>query len=202
MRSRLVTAALAAVVLAAGLAGCSDDKGSGGDDPTPTAGGTTSDPTSEATSPSDPAAVEPATGPEINLPTAAEFHLTEGLDWDITDNGRTLVLSNAPAEGALANVRIDASEYPQIGDDLENAAKVAARIQGSRYNARLHVAGYRDLEGVKGFVLEGKGTGFNYYEWAGLDADNALVTVTFMIPTELEVDDFVEPILASFEWRS
>lgn len=205
MRVRLVTTALAGVVLVSLLAGCSDDKDPGGDDPTSaaptgTASATSpdpSDPTSESST-----TVEPAAGPEIHLPSAADFHLTEGLDWDITDNGAPLVLTNAPVEGALANVRIDSSEFAQIGDDLALAAKVSAENQAARYSSTLHVAGYRDLKGVRGFVLEGKGPGFNYYEWGGLDADNAMVVVTFMIPVELKVEDYVEPVLASFEWRS
>lgn len=190
-------AALAAVLLVVGLTGCSGGAGSSdrqaGADASP----------STTTTAASPATVELASGPEIHLPAAADFRLPAGPDWDITDNGSPLVLANAPVEGALANVRIDASEFAQIGDDLAYAAKISAKVQASRYHARLHVAGYRDLGGVRGFVLEGrsKALGFNYYEWSGLDADNALVTVTFMIPVELELEDYVEPVLASLAWR-
>ncbi|KRC59518.1 MULTISPECIES: hypothetical protein [unclassified Nocardioides] len=203
MRVRLATAALAGVVLVSVLAGCSDDKDPGGDDPTSAAPtGTTSSTPSETPSDTASATVEPATGPEIHLPESADLRLIAGPEWKITDNGEPLVLADASVDGALAGVRVDISEFPQIGDDLAQLAKISLRIHAQNYKARLRHTGYRDVKGVKGYVFEGTGLHFNYYEWGGLDAGNRAVVLTFMIPTELDLADYVEPALASLEWRS
>ena len=57
------------------------------------------------------------------------------------------------------------------------------------------------VDGLDGYVLEGSGKGTRFYEFGSLNADNVLTTLSFQVPSELDIEDFVEPILASLTWQ-
>lgn len=205
MRTRRMTPLLAAASLVVALAGCSDDKGDEpGADPTPAASdsaGTTS-PT-DGSSTADAPEVQPATGQLITLKSTATFHLLADVKWRLFgDKSISVAIATEDLPpGADDFVYINAGEFPQIDDDLSRIAQVALKSEQKDHDIPLEIGSPRTIAGVEGYVLQGKGPGGQYYEWGGLDADNVLTTLGFVVPDGLDVKEWVEPVLASLQWQ-
>ncbi len=209
MRVRRLGSLIAAAGLAVALVGCSDK----GEDPEPapspsagstSPGGTGSEATSEPSASSESSAsVAPATGQLVTLESTVTFRLPDGVEWGVYDDKTSAVVIDTVdiPEGADDFVHIDATEFPQITDDLAQMAKGARTRQQERHKIPLELTGYRTIGGVSGFVLEGTGDKGQFYEWGGLDANNVLTTLVFIVPAGLDVAEWVEPVLASVQWQ-
>lgn len=191
-RSRL---ALCMVVFGSVLAGCTATAGHPDRSPTPSSSVVTPSPTEEA------AAV--ATGPLVTLESTITFHLTEGPDWRITGDGESTIVieTNEIPEGADGFVQIDATQFPQISDDLDRMAETARDTALASHGFAVEIRDTRTVGGVEGYVLEGASEEAQYYEWGGLDSNNILTTMRFIVPRGLDTAEWIEPIMTSIQWQ-
>lgn len=207
MHARSGSSLLAAAVLLVGLTGCSDK---GDDEPSssPPSSPTSSDGASSATTsasaePSASSSVAPATGQLVKLKSTATFRLPAGTGWGVYDDNPNAIAIDSddiPA-GADGFVKIQATEFPQLTDDLARMAQAARKNQQTTRKISLTVGENRTIAGVEGYVLEGRDAEARYYEWGGLDADNVLTVVRFTIPAGLDAEEWIEPVLASLQWQ-
>lgn len=207
MHARRMTSLLAAAGLVLALAACSDDEGDvpKGSPDSSASSGASSDATSDASAPTSAASaeVQPATGPLVSLRNTATLRLPASLEWSVYGD-KTLVVTIESKDfppGAEDFISIDFTEFPQIDDSLARRAAVSRESQQEDTGIPLTIGANRTIGGVEGFVLEGKGPEGQFYEWGGLDADNVLTQVTFEIPNGVDVAEWVEPVLASLQWK-
>ena len=125
-----------------------------------------------------------------------------GTEWYITgDKTSTVVISSKdfpPAADRFVNM--DMTMFPQIGDDLSHMAQTGLESVQREHDFPLKITGYRIINGVKGFVIQGAGGKGQFYMWSGLDSDNILTDFRFNIPNGLKLATWVEPVLASIRW--
>ncbi|MEV4999543.1 hypothetical protein [Nocardioides sp. LML1-1-1.1] len=205
MRARRMTSLLAAALLVVALGACSDD---GKDEPKSspsTSSGTPGETTSGSADPtsSGPTEVEPATGPLVTLHSTATLRLPASVKWRTYGDKTTVVTIKSVdfAPGTEKFYYVDVTEFPQIDDNLARMAELARESQEGTREIPLKVGANRTIAGVEGFVLEGQGPNGQFYEWGGLDADNVLTTVAFVVPNGLDLEEWVEPVLASLQWQ-
>lgn len=207
--SRNKAGALSGALIAAGLvftiAGCSS--GASGPHHTLVAESSTAtadDSASESvdTLPSSSPATTSATGQQFTIRDIATFRVTDGVEW-VSNGDKTTTISAETfdiPDGADGFVQLSASQFPQITDNFERMAEQALIDQQARLDVTLERIDDREIGGVMGYVLTGGGDRGQIYEWGGLDENNVLTVFTFVIPEGADVEEWVEPILASIEW--
>lgn len=205
MHAPRMTSLLVAAGLVVALAGCSDDKGDEPKGSPSSSSGAPSATTGDASAPTSDASaeVQPATGPLVSLRNTATLHLPASLEWSVFGDKSLVVTIESKdfAPGTEDFLTIDFTEFPQIDDDLARRAAVSRESQQKAKGIPLKIGANRTIGGVEGYVLEGQGPKGQLYEWGGLDADNVLTQVTFVIPNGLDVKEWVEPVLASLQWQ-
>ncbi|WP_157874124.1 hypothetical protein [Psychromicrobium lacuslunae] len=150
--------------------------------------------------------IAPATGPVVTIRQTATFRLVAGPKWYIYDNNSTTVIVKTldlikGTKGIEGFIGLEASEFPQISSDLTVMAQTARNLEQRRWKSPVRITEYRTIAGVKGFVLQSSDSEKQFYEWGGLDANNVLTVLAFKIPTGAGLDKWVEPTLASIEWK-
>lgn len=206
MRSRRMAAVAAWTVAAVLVAGCSDDEPDRRDDPGPSGSDTTSSATagsdgSSSGAPSDTfsgSAVEPATGQQVRMESGISFRLTEGPDWVVDGNGTFGVVGDAELESGEL-VLLEGSELDALTDDLEVAANAALTTFETSSRPTLRREEDREVNGVTGYVLSSEGDESNFYLF-GVLHEGTSFRLFLEAPLEVDLEDWVEPILASIEW--
>lgn len=205
MRSRRMAAVAAWTVAAVLVAGCSDDEPDRRDDPGPSGSDTTSATAgsdgSSSGAPSDTSsgsAVEPATGQQVRMESGISFRLTEGPDWVVEGNGTFGVVGDAELESGEL-VLIEGSELDALTDDLEVAANGALTTFETSSRPTLRREEDREVNGVTGYVIRSESDESNFYLFGVLYKGTAF-RLSLEVPLEAELEEWVEPILASIEW--
>lgn len=211
MRSRSLAAVAAwtttAVLVAALMTGCSDEEpgGAEGPDPSPSASstgptGSEGSPSAATESPSGPVA-EPADGEEVTMLSGISFHLTKGADWLSSGSDSTAVVADAQVEGVSRAVLLEAGELTAQTDDLDVAAQASidSRPDAEKSYPTLRREEDREVNGVTGYVLRSENDETRFYEFGVLHAGTSF-RINLEVPLEMELEDWVEPILASIEW--
>jgi hypothetical protein len=184
------------------LAGCSSDPApdEGGGSPGPSPTQTSSDSTSSAGTPSpEPTpSVEPATGKKLTIPgiegDVFTFRLPEG-DWLIGRAGRAGNLTTG-----LKYWTIDGGATPAFGSTTLDVGAQGAIENRSLGGPKLSRSDNRVVDGVEGYVVEGKDrSGFTYIY--GTVVGDSLAYVQFDFADDSpKAKSWVESVLASVEW--
>ncbi len=153
--------------------------------------------TSEETSAS--ASVAPADGETVELPDAATLRLPSGPDWTIAGQGSRAVVARADADGGTVTVL--ANEFPAGVADLDSLAQVeldAHLAEGDHPSIRRGED--RDVAGVTGWVLTSQDGEDGLYQFGAL-SDGVYVSLAVEVTRGLSAQEWIEPVLASVEWR-
>ena len=203
MRSRRLAAVAAWTLMTVLVSGCSDDEADGPQDPGASGSATTSptaDGSGDASSGTPSASqVEPATGQLVTMRSGISFRLTEGPDWGVIGEGGLGVAADAEAEGTLELLILDGSEFDAVTEDLEVAANATLKSLPESSYPTLRREEDREVNGVTGYVLRSEDDAANYYLFGALHKGIAF-SLSMEVPLELELEDWIEPILASIEW--
>lgn len=199
MNSRALVGA--ALVLVAVLTGCSSDSDDGpsGSGRSSSTGSTASPDPNSPTTPATPE-VEPATGPPIVLEDLGtpvlRLRLPDDLEWTLRGGGDSA--SAVYPDGTFADVEtlsagvVDGKPFGYYADPTAETLEISG--------PRLRRLDDRTVQGVEGFVLEGKDDEGLTYVFGTVHA-GASAVVIFTIPGgEDQARDRIESVLASAEW--
>ncbi|AJT41624.1 hypothetical protein UM93_09085 [Psychromicrobium lacuslunae] len=214
-KPRVIPSVTAALITALALAGCSAPSELPEPLPSASVSATTEQrtQTTSATQSAAPSATPsptfaPATGQLFtagfgNPKQTATFRVPAGMKW-LSVGNKSIVVTLKTSEfvpGTEGFASIGATIFPQIDINLDRIAQLSLKSSQETLDIPLKMTGYRAIKGVKGFVFQGANTQYQAYVWGGLYSETYLTTLTIKIPKGVKLADWVEPVLASVEWK-
>ncbi|AJT41622.1 hypothetical protein [Psychromicrobium lacuslunae] len=211
---RVSSIAAIGLIVALALAACTVD--GEGPNNSPSSTPATASATSQGTQPSPPslptltpsARNAPATGQLFTLylrfaEKRITFRAPTNVKWNGLNDKSTMVVLKTKdfGPGTEEIAYLTASVSSHTPDNLGSLAQRLIEAEEMSKNTSLALTGFRVVNSVKGFVLQGTGPRGERYIWAGLDSDNVLAKLDFLVPKNLKPANWVDPTLASIEWK-
>jgi len=132
------------------------------------------------------------------MESGISFRVTEGPDWVVDGDGTNGVVGDAELESGEL-VLLEGSEIDALTDDFETAAEAALTTSEADNRPTLRREADREVNGVTGYVLRSENDRSSFYLF-GVLHEGTSFHLSLEVPLEEELEDWIEPILASIEW--